>query len=180
MKKLVYLSVLLSVSFSGFAQKAKNNENIYINVLDDFRYTMGVTGYIGPTATDTVYSDGKIRAIGPVALEKDGKLSEMKAGEWTEFYPNGQVRSKGAYEMDSYIQCCYIGPCRQYRYYKTGQWAYYYDNGQVKAEGRYQLGKLKVQTSCEGGAEIRTALTDKSWAYYNEKGERIELIDLEH
>lgn len=180
MKKIIYLPVLLLTCMYAPAQNNKPFIAYTPAPSGDNRYAMGLTGYIGPTGIDTVYHDGKIIAIGPVALEKDGRLSEMKAGEWTEFYPNGQVRSKGAYEMDSYLECCYIGPCRQYVNYKKGSWTYYYDNGQVKASGRYQVGSKRPYTNCGTGPNVKTSHTDESWMYYNEKGDRIEPIDLEH
>jgi antitoxin component YwqK of YwqJK toxin-antitoxin module len=170
MKQFTILTLFtLTISLSAFGQLRISGDNRF--VIDSSRYN-------GQTATDTLYYvDKKIQAIGQVALEKDLKKSDYKVGLWIEFYPNGKVKSQGNYQIDSYIQCCYAGYCRQFINYKTGKWTYYYDNGQIKATGSYTVKKEKIKTSCKGGDKVMTSRIDNFWTFYNETGDKVNLTD---
>lgn len=116
-----------------------------------------------------------IKAIGGVALEKDSTKSDLKIGFWTEYYANGQVKSHGNYQMDSYINCCVTDTCKMYSNYKLGPWEYFYPNGQIKAVGTYIVKKTQIKTSCSGGDKTFRSHVDALWKYYNEKGQTIKL-----
>jgi len=164
----------LTISLCSFGQK----NQLQVSILEDNRFLIDSNDYKVKTAVDTLYyHDKTIQAIGNVALEKDSSKSKLKVGLWTEYYSNGQNKSQGTYQIDSYIQCCTIGHCRQYRNYKTGLWKYYYDNGQIKATGKYKVTKEKTKTSCKGGDKILTSHIDNSWEYFNNKGDKIKQID---
>lgn len=161
------------ISLCVFGQQ---KPHVQIFISGDNRFLIDSSGYHGQTAVDTIYyHDKTIQAIGNVALENDSSKSKLKVGLWTEYYSNGQIKSQGIYQIDSYIQCCYAGPCRQYQNYKTGLWKYYYDNGQIKASGTYKVKKEKIRTSCKGGDKVLTSRIDNSWTYYNDKGDKIRL-----
>lgn len=170
-KRTITTLFLSTISLCAFGQK---NRHVPFYISGDNIFLMDSTGYIGQTAVDTIYyHDKTIQAIGKVALEKDSIKSTVKVGLWTEYYSNGQIKSQGNYNIDSYAQCCSSGPCKQYRNYKTGLWKYYYAKGQIKASGTYKVKKEKIQTSC-GGDKVFTSRLDNSWLYYNDKGDKIK------
>jgi hypothetical protein len=94
-------------------------------------------------------------------------------GYWHAFYENGQLKSSGSYKLDTFIQCCYDGPCDWYYSYKHGEWKYYYDNGKLKAKGTYQIIKKQEDTSCQDGDQINFGTVTDSWQFYDREGTQI-------
>jgi hypothetical protein len=140
------------------------------------RFNIDRDGYQGKSKADTLYfKDKKIKGIGHVAQERDSTKSDLKIGLWTEYYSNGQVRAKGNYQIDSYINCCITDTCKMYSNYKLGQWEYFYPNGQIKAIGTYTVRKTQIKTSCSGGDKILRSYVDLSWRYYDDKGQKIKI-----
>lgn len=176
--KTVTTIFLLTVSLCAFGQKTNKRDQFQVFVSNDDRFLIDSGAYRGQTALDTLYyPDKKIKAIGNVALEKDSSKSDFKVGLWTEYFSNGQVKSKGLYQIDSYIQCCAASHCRQYLNYKLGLWEYYYETGQIKASGTYNVKTERIHTSCKGGAKVLTSHVDSSWTFWNDMGIEVKLSD---
>ena len=127
---------------------------------------------IQPNTASQYYDSGQLKSIGPVA-EEHREFSEYRIGYWHEFYENGQLKSSGNYKLDTFIQCCYDGPCDWYYSYKYGEWKYYYDNGKLKAKGTYQIIKKQEDTSCQGGDQINFGTVTDSWQFYDREGKQI-------
>jgi antitoxin component YwqK of YwqJK toxin-antitoxin module len=73
------------------------------------------TGAINKAA---VFNQGIKTAVGDI--DEQGR----KQGEWSEFYPSGEIKSKGKYLDDL----------------KSGPWEYFYEEGQSEQLGSYQNG----------------------------------------
>lgn len=100
-------------------------------------------------------SDNQVTLKGKFAINNENTLTGLKYGLVEEFYLNGNLKSKGKYEIGKYIQCCAGGLCAQYYNYKFGEWNYYYENGKKEANVLYQVKNYNLRTSCEGGANIQ-------------------------
>ncbi len=149
---------------------------IYIAFEDQYEIRKG--NFAGNSEMKEVkFANGKLREQGHVAYDKEGNLSNLKIGEWTSYYENGQLKSKGQYSIGSFIECCFSGPCKQFYNYKTDNWEYFYPSGQLKATGEYQSKQMHVRTNCEGGDNMPFGITTSLWRYFNEAGELIELSE---
>ncbi|MEZ4805200.1 MAG: hypothetical protein R2852_06890 [Bacteroidia bacterium] len=164
------LFFLLTASMCLLSQ----NTNTFVHIHYNYRFLIDSSGFVGPTAIDTMYyPDKKIKAIGTVALDYDSVKSDLKVGLWTEYYSDGKIKSKGNYEMDSYVTCCFLGPCRQFVTYKKGHWKYFHENGKLKASGKYKVKKQHIFTTCKGSYErVFNSRIDNSWHYYDEEGRK--------
>ncbi|HTL83326.1 MAG TPA: hypothetical protein VL651_16540 [Bacteroidia bacterium] len=125
----------------------------------------------------TYYKSKQLKGIGNVAFYWDSIKSSYKVGTWTEYFENGKIKSKGDYQIDSYITCCSSGPCFNYRNYKIGAWKYFYDNGQLEAEGTYKVKLVHINTTCEGGDRVNKALITRKWKFYDRDGKIIPVND---
>ncbi len=113
------------------------------------------------------FSNHNLKSIGKYALDNNGRLSELKSGNWTEYYENGTTKSKGEFKIGTYLDCGIGGLERAYYNYKYGLWSYYSSNGSEKARGKYIIGRYFIDTRCEGGDTINFGLTNKYWKFYN-------------
>ena len=102
-------------------------------------------------------------------LSKDS----LEKGKLFEYYKSGKLRSKGEYQTDTYIQCCFAGPCVQEYLYKIGSWKYYYENGQLMARGILIKNRVNILTSCEGGDSIYSGIVSPKWRFYGSDGKLI-------
>ena len=104
--------------------------------------------------------------------EVSEEIREAKEKErmWMDYYESGSMKSIGKYELDTYTNCCFAGPCEQPYSYKVGLWIYYHENGKVAAEGRYEVREKHIPTSCQGGDEINYGYTNDTWKFFDENG----------
>ncbi|MGB1207358.1 MAG: hypothetical protein ACPG5B_17050 [Chitinophagales bacterium] len=123
------------------------------------------------------YDNQSIMGEGKITISNNEEINHLKIGKWLTYYENGQIKTKGKYEIGKYIQCCCDGPCRQYYNYKSGMWKYFYPNGKLLAKGKYDIKSLHLNTSCEGGAELNFGIINDSWKFYNEENQEIAAND---
>ena len=95
------------------------------------------------------YENGFLKSIGQI--DSDFLSKAARIGLWSEFYENGKLKETGEYKTDSYVNCCFAGPCDIIYSYKIGEWNYYHENGQLRAKGIYKIDKKHIETTCEGG-----------------------------
>ncbi|MBI1307197.1 MAG: hypothetical protein GC181_11395 [Bacteroidetes bacterium] len=158
--KLSVLLLQMTISIFGFASE---NHRIYSDsfaFLTDDHY--GVV-----TINDTVfYQNGSIKETGKTPLLYDSAKSGLKVGLWVEYYPTGEIKSKGNYDiskMEHKSEYCY----------KVGHWYYFYQNGNIKAEGRYKNVVIKSVLKHRIMSSYIQSRTDKSWTFRSEKGKRL-------
>ena len=123
------------------------------------------------------YKDGSLMLKGAYAYSREGILSNLKVGKWIEYYPNGQIKAEGNYEIGQYIQCCGAGPCMWFYNFKQGPWNYYYNNGLLKAKGEYEIQNFYISTNCKGGDQLRLGILGDSWIFYDMHGQKVDLND---
>jgi hypothetical protein len=104
------------------------------------------------------YENGSIKATGRYAVSKEGRLSDLKVGEWIEYWSNGQIKNKGKYKIGSYLNCCIGGLCRNFLFYRYGHWKYYTEDGELKYGIEYIPTKHHINTNCEGGDSVTFGL----------------------
>jgi len=179
MRGLITLSIFILL----VSCHKKLTSRVYIANADKYEITKGkFTG--DSELREEVFPNGQVRTRGRYAYDDKSVLSTLKVGKWSSFYEDGQLRSSGNYNIGSYIQCCFTGPCKQFYHYKIGTWKYYHPNGQPKAIGEYNIKQLHVDTSCKGGDEMPFSLTSSQWEYFNQQGISIQptkelILDLE-
>ncbi|MGI0108330.1 toxin-antitoxin system YwqK family antitoxin [Salinimicrobium sp. WS361] len=122
------------------------------------------------------YETGELKAKGHLANEYL-PFYRLRAGQWQEYYKNGQEKSTGNYKVGKYTDCCTGGVCDGFYNYKAGEWIFFYENGQIKAKGKFDLDKYPLDTSCEGGDEILFSTIGENWVFYNEAGAKIEATE---
>ncbi len=169
MRNFIFLIIIFLLTSCGKRLKSR------IYIADEHKYELRKDKFYGDFEMKEVnYNNGQLMDRGNYAYDKEGNLSNLKTGDWTSYYENGQLKSKGKYNIGSFIQCCFSGACKQFYNYKVGSWEYFYSNGQLKAAGEYETKQLHVNTSCEGGDNMSFGITTSQWKYFNEKGETIE------
>jgi antitoxin component YwqK of YwqJK toxin-antitoxin module len=99
-----------NVIFSGSFRN-----NIPVGIHRNYNSSGNVTGSI-------LYDDNGIE-VGEGIIQNDGK----KEGDWTYFYKNGSVKSKGIYVNNQ----------------ESGKWKYYFENGKVEQTGEFKNGKAE-------------------------------------
>jgi antitoxin component YwqK of YwqJK toxin-antitoxin module len=172
-KSLLLLLFLIPV-LNSFGQDTI--EHVHKAAVPKYRFPLDSGGYHGKLVSDTLlYPDKSIKEIGTFAVKWDSIKSDLRVGLWSEYYANGQLKSRGNYQADWYISCCFAGRCMQYLHYKTGSWSYYYENGQLKASGTYLVKKGKIETTCRGGDVVYRAHVTKSWSYFDESGKKLKM-----
>ncbi len=163
-------------SFAALGQhKGQKKEEVIFETNDFLDFVIDTQGYAITVADTLYYPNSKIKEFGNVVLMKDSIKSNLKIGLWTEYYPTGNIKSIGNYQIDSYTECCWGGPCKQFKNYKLGEWKYFYENNQLRANGTYIIKRGHIKTNCSGGDKIFKGYLDKSWTYYNNKGEKMKL-----
>ena len=100
------------------------------------------------------YEDGSLKAKGKYAVSKEGNLSNLKVGEWIEYWPNGKTKSKGTYKIGPYLNCSVGGLYRNFLYYRNGHWDYYSKAGELKFRVEYNPTKHHISTNCGGDSVI--------------------------
>ncbi len=147
----------------------------YAYIFFENKYAVVNNEFVGDSVATKEYdNDDILIAEGYYAIDDEGNASTLKMGNWVNYFSTGQTKSKGKYEIGTYIQCCMAGPCTEFYNYKVGKWEYYFPNGQLKATGNYVIKELHVDTSCEGGDNLLFGLTSEDWMYFNSEGDRIQ------
>lgn len=169
MKSTLILHIILFVAYPRVCLGQNTNidsNEIYTSTKGHFKFSI---------LDSTFYPNKNIKHVGNLVLNKDSTATRFKIGFWKEYYPNGQLKHQGNYKIDTYKECCTIGWCYQFMNYKYGEWIYYYNNGLIKAKGIYLVKKTRINTNCEGGDKVYLSFINKSWVYYNTKGEKCKL-----
>ncbi|MEQ8808569.1 MAG: hypothetical protein RIE59_05825 [Imperialibacter sp.] len=164
------------VAFS-FLVACKPVEYIYFPPVDE-KFSINECGYFGNTKlTHELFPSKKeFKFIGYYAIDNYGSKSFLKIKECSEFYEDGNLKSRGEYQIGSYTQCCMGGPCEQYYNYKVGNWKYYFPNQQLRAECTYGTKLMHIGTSCEGGDSLKFNIVETVTAY-NELGQQVQPTD---
>lgn len=132
----------------------------------DFKLDNNST-FVGKDSLVTLnYPDSSEKAVGKLAFANNGALSPFKVGEWIYYYPNGSIKSRGNYQMSSFIDCGTGGPERVFYYYKTGKWSFFDTDENVLAVGIFKNDEFPISTRC-GTETILFGITDSSWNYSN-------------
>lgn len=168
--------IFFSILFLLISCGKRLNPRIYI--ADEHKYEIRKGEFKGNSEMKELsFPNGQLKEQGNYAYDNKRSLSDLKIDEWSSYYENGQLKSKGKYNIGTYIQCCFSGACKQFYNYKIDFWEYFHSNGQVKAAGEYQTRQMHVVTSCEGGDDIPFGVTTSKWNYFNELGDIIEPAD---
>jgi hypothetical protein len=173
----ISMTVLLGCQQGPSYHQAKNIVLKYSSnsgyVSDANKYSFKKLNYTGDSVNlDIFNTDVQLVATGGHALTIAGDTSNLKIGEWIEYYPNQIKQSKGSYGIYKYIQCCFAGPCMQYYNYKLGYWEYYHPDGSIQSRGTYHLLPKEIPTSC-GEALILEAEATDEWEYFTPEGHQI-------
>ncbi|OOG77042.1 hypothetical protein B0E43_05420 [Algoriphagus sp. A40] len=109
------------------------------------------------------YDNGDIKSIGKCAIDKEGKVSDFRVGEWTEYYSDGTVKCEGNYQISSYVDCGIAGLERVFYNYKIGEWSFFKSNATLAAKGKYNIVKAKIDTRCKNGDSLIYMAITKDW-----------------
>ena len=137
---------------------------------DDFQINEGT--FTGKTALDTIYKDADY-SIGRLAIKKDSTISSLKTNKWIKYYRNGTKKEEGEYKINSFLQCCFIGPCQVFYNFKIGFWTYYHKNGKIAAKGKHQIKKYFLDTSCRSGDSIYFGTITDDWKFFSRNGDEL-------
>lgn len=108
----------------------------------------------GKVIAAKVYSEGFL--IGEGVMDTAG----MQQGPWIEYYPGGQVKSKGEYINNMRI----------------GEWIFYYSNGKVEQKGKYD-NKGKAQGIWKWFYESGNIWREESYKNNKREGQMTEYDD---
>ncbi len=136
-------------------------------------------GFVGSDSLVVNYFDnGKIKESGKFAKSEIKYLKDLKCDLWEEYYLNGNLKSKGKFEIGKYIECSTGGYIYEYYHFKVGNWEYYFKNGQLKAKGDYEIEEKHINTSCQGGDRLMFGqINSNNWVFYNNEGNIIDASD---
>ncbi len=120
---------------------------------------------LGALASATVYDwwNGIVHSE-PV----QGPPAKLRHGAWTAWYPNGQIKVCGSYDMDVAV----------------GMFTWWYQNGQKQAEGQYVQGQKSGiwltwhsngQKESEG--TYAAGILNAKWTRWNPDGKLAEVVD---
>jgi len=139
----------------AFLLGCKSSSYIYYPPIES-KFSVNECGYFGNSKLtyETFDKGNEFSFIGYYAVNNYGETSLLKVKECSEYYPNGNLKSRGNYQIGSYSQCCSSGPCQQFYNYKIGEWTYYYPNEQLRAKCNYQTDIFYIRTSCEDGDSL--------------------------
>ncbi len=97
-----------------------------------------------------------------------GQPAKLKHGPWTAWYPNGQVKVRGSYDMDA----------------PTGKFTWWYENGQKQAEGQYAQGQKSgkwltwhINGQKESEGTYTAGILSAKWTRWNADGRVAEVVD---
>jgi hypothetical protein len=189
--KKILLCLLLVTPLHGFTQAPTVYESIWHKLSDRRKYRLldsvtvkviffkdyfkkldtATMCYIYP---DTIcYLDG-YTAIGQcIAIANQG--DELQTGDWTYYYPSGEMYAKGNFAIGGITECQAGGPSASYYNYKVGLWKYWYGNGQLLTEGRYIPYKVAWKNNCGSDTVLQSKLT-RQWVFYDSLGTKKENV----
>ena len=97
-----------------------------------------------------------------------GQPAKLKHGPWTAWYPNGQIKVRGSYEMDV----------------PTGTFTWWYENGQKQAEGQYAQGQKNgkwltwhMNGQKESDGTYVAGVLSAKWTRWSTDGKVAEVVD---
>lgn len=125
------------------------------------------------THTDTIADTTGGKWIGNIILDPYLDYNGIRVGQWTEYYPNDSIKSRGTFSIGATTYCQAAGPSVSGYEYKSGVWTFYYDSEQVRARGEFKREKEEFRNSCGGDAYFYGMVTAK-WLFYNEEGDFID------
>ena len=186
--KYIFEILILTALFSCSTGKQvkRTNEVVTIKNLPE-RYfisnsdlfDISYAGYLGKDTTIIEhYETGKIKSKTTFAIDSDDMISYLKIGLSEKYNEQNNLIEKGNYGLGEYTNCCAGGLCKQFYSFKNGDWQYFYPNGNIKASVIYRTVNFKMDTSCEGGAQLKFGNIDLNKSlFYDEKGKIIEPSD---
>ncbi|QCE41272.1 hypothetical protein [Psychroserpens sp. NJDZ02] len=123
-----------------------NKEKLPVKVIQEFNYNEGRLE--GETKKYIITEKGK------TLVEKGAVLDAKKQGEWSYYYPNGNLLRKENYDKGKQtgaLTLYYINgkmmDHREHYYYKEGKASFYYPNGQLESEIVYKDKKPVIEDS---------------------------------
>jgi len=172
MKKITTILAIISLIQIGYSQE---KYSIFIDHDKDFKL-IDNEKFTGCDTLITKYFDnGSIKAKGNYAIDTFGKVSNLKIGEWTDFYLNGKIKSVGKYQISSYLDCGVAGLERIFYNFKIGKWIYYNQDSTIEAKGTYKIIKTKIDTRCEGGDSLIFMTITDDWDFPNKLNEVVNV-----
>ncbi|NVK84758.1 MAG: hypothetical protein HWE21_10585, partial [Cytophagia bacterium] len=151
MKNIALISVLLLIALQACAQKSAITS---VHIDSENKFGKLINGKPKRDSLLTLFNDHDSKiAQGRFAVDNENNLSEIMSGQWTYFYDNGNIKSKGEYKIAQYIECGIV-PFYTFYPYKTGKWQFYTEKGEFDFELNFISKTHHVDTSCEGGADI--------------------------
>jgi len=183
--KYIFEILILSTLISCSTSKQVNQTNEVINienlperyfVSNSGMFEISNAGYIGKDTTIIEnFETGKIQSRTTFAIDSEDMISYFKVGLSEKFNEQNNLIEKGNYGLGEYTNCCAGGLCKQFYSFKNGDWQYFYPSGNIKASVKYKTINFKMDTSCEGGAQLKFGNLDLSKSiFYDEKGKIIE------
>ena len=186
--KYIFEILTITTLFSCSTGKQVNQTNEVVNIenlperniisnSDLFQITNA--GYLGKDTTIIEhYEIGIIKSKTTFAIDSDDMISYLKIGLSEKYNEQNNLIEKGNYGLGEYTNCCAGGLCKQFYSFKNGDWQYFYPNGNIKASVKYRTVNFKMDTSCEGGAQLKFGIIDlKKSFFYDEKGKIIQPSD---
>jgi len=137
----IFLLIVLSCSHRTTTFTVIENDKLFGDISD------GLPDKYSPVTLKN--TNGQIFAEGQCA-QYDDRVTNIKVGNWKEYYENGTIRNEGQYKIGTYIDCCVGGYCRAFYFYRTGLWKYFDSKGTLEYELEYKSERLKVDTRCGG------------------------------
>lgn len=170
MKKLLFVFLILVINV---VYGQKSSDWVYISNNNRFEIIDGIC--FGKVVFDTIKEKNGSFSVGNLAIDGNGEKSKIRVGLWKEFYKNKTLKAIGEYRIGSYIQCCTMGPCREFYNYKHGKWQYCYENGRLEAEGIYSIEPKHLNTSCQGGDNANCHKINDKWKFWDKEGKIIKV-----
>jgi hypothetical protein len=121
-----------------------------------------------------LFNNGNVKRVGTIYIPNEYyKQTELRTGNWKEYFENGQLKESGKYALSTYTTCCTGGTCPVYYSYKLGDWIYFHDNGQLRAKGKYRIREKQIDTTCDGGDKIHFGYVTDTWNFFDRDGKEI-------
>jgi hypothetical protein len=129
-------------------------------------------------ASGSVIARGReaMRGTG-MGLPDDPWLGVVHDGEWTYWYPSGQMRARVNYKVTCHTHCCVAGLCPMIHDYLDAQFELWHDSGEKLARGNFVPARVRVDNNCEGGTVTLRGVISPESEFWDKLGNRMTLAD---
>lgn len=156
---IIIYGLIISCSPKSYTQIAIYNDNLYGDIANGFPEK--------DTLITKYDSEQNILSKGKFAITKTDEISDIKVGNWTEYYNGGMIKEEGTYKIGSFIDCCTGGHCRAFYYYRDGLWKFYDEQGTLTFQLEFVPSRLHVDTRCGGDSLTYGLIKSFPISYYD-------------